>query len=79
MAPEYRPRMMVLVDGRVITGIRLRSSTSEVVRDSKGQNQSFPRGDIESMQELNTSFMPDGLSDLLTYRELRDLLAFLMR
>lgn len=79
MAPEYRPRTMVLVDGRVITGIRLRSSTQEVVRDRNGQNQSFPRDDIESMHELNTSFMPDGLPDLLTDRELRDLLAFLLK
>jgi putative heme-binding domain-containing protein len=78
MAPEYRPRAIVLHDGRTFTGIRLRSSTSEVIRDANGQNLSFPRDQIESMHELDTSFMPDGIVDRLTDRELRDLLAFLM-
>jgi hypothetical protein len=79
MAPEYRPRAIVLEDGRTFTGIRLRSSTSEVIRDANGQNLSFPRDEIESMHELNKSFMPDGIVDRLTDRELRDLLAFLMQ
>jgi putative heme-binding domain-containing protein len=77
MAPEYQPRTIVLKDGLTITGIRLRSSTSEVLRDVNGQNRSFNRDEIESMVESTTSFMPAGLANLLTIRELRDLLAFL--
>ena len=77
MAPEYRPRMMILKDGRVITGIRLRSSTREAIRDSNGQTQTFDRGEIETIRELDQSFMPEGMVHSLTDRELRDLIAFL--
>jgi len=77
MAPEYQPRTIELKDGHVVTGIRLRSYTSEVLRDVNGQNQIFPTGDIESITESSVSFMPAGLANLLTLRELRDLIAFL--
>ena len=77
MAPEYRPTMLLLRDGRTATGIRLRSSTREALRDKYGQNQTFDRSDIESIRELDQSFMPEGLVHTLTDRELRDLIAFL--
>ena len=79
MAPEYQPRTILLKDGRTFTGIRLRSSTKEAMRDANGQNQTFNRDDIESMMESSISFMPSGLVNSLTDRELRDLLAFLER
>lgn len=77
MAPEYQPRQVVLTDGRVFTGIRLRSSTKEAMRDTNGQNRTFDRDEIEAMYESKVSFMPTGAVDSLTMRELRDLLAFL--
>lgn len=77
MAPEYQPRTIVLKDGRVFTGIRLRSYTKEQIRDAHGQTRTFARGDVESMVDSSVSFMPSGLVDSLTNRELRDLLAFL--
>lgn len=77
MAPEYQPRTIQLRDGRTMTGIRLRSPTSEVLRDANGENRRFNRDDIESMVQSTTSFMPAGLASRLTLRELRDLLAFL--
>lgn len=77
IAPEYLPRTMTLKDGRQVTGIRLRSSTSEVIRDAHGQSLSFKKDDIAKIEELNTSFMPAGLIYTLTDRELRDLMAFL--
>ena len=77
IAPEYQPRTILLNDGRVFTGIRLRSYTKEQIRDANGQTRTFDRGDVESMVDSNVSFMPSGLVDLLTIRELRDLIAFL--
>ena len=77
MAPEYLPRTIVLNDGRTFTGIRLRSYTHETIRDTNGQNRTFDRNDIESMVESAISFMPTGLVNSLTIRELRDLIAFL--
>lgn len=77
IAPEYLPRLITLRNGEAHTGIRLRSSTNEVIRDVSGRSRSFKRDDIESMQELQVSFMPAGLPYGMTDRELRDLLAFL--
>ncbi len=77
MAPEYLPRTIILKDGRTFTGIRLRSSTKEAMRDANGQNRTFDRNDIESMVESTVSFMPTGVVNSLTNRELRDLIAFL--
>ena len=77
MAPEYLPRMIILNDGRTFTGIRLRSSTHEAMRDANGQNRTFNRNNIESMVESTVSFMPTGVVKSLTNRELRDLIVFL--
>ena len=77
MAPEYQPRTIILNDGRTFTGIRLRSSTKEAMRDANGQNRTFDRNDIESMIESTVSFMPTGVVNSLTNRELRDLIVFL--
>ena len=77
MAPEYLPRTIVLKNGKTFTGIRLRSSTKEAMRDANGQNRTFDRNDIESMIEGTVSFMPQEIANTLTLRELRDLIAFL--
>ena len=77
MSPEFRPSVVVLDDGRTFTGIRLRSWVNEVIRDQNGQNRTFSRDHVEAIQDLNQSFMPEGLEQTLTMRELRDLLAFL--
>lgn len=77
MSPEFRPSIIVLDDGRTFTGIRLRSWIHEVIRDANGQNRSFNLDEVEAISDHNMSFMPNGLEQMLTIRELRDLLAFL--
>ncbi len=77
IAPEFLPRQLDLKDGSSFTGIRLRSSTQEVMRDIYGQNRAFPLDQIVGVRELESSFMPAGLAFGLTDRELRDLLAYL--
>ncbi|HCO27472.1 MAG TPA: hypothetical protein DIT97_32395 [Gimesia maris] len=77
MAPEYQPRTIILTDGRTFTGIRLRSYVKETIRDAHGQNRTFDRSDVEMMVESPISFMPSGLVNSLTDREIKDLLAFL--
>ncbi len=77
MAPEYLPRTIVLKSGKTFTGIRLRSSTKEAMRDANGQNRTFDRNDIESMIEATVSFMPQDIVNTLTLREVRDLISFL--
>ncbi|QDT92175.1 PVC-type heme-binding CxxCH protein [Gimesia algae] len=77
MAPEYQPRTIILNDGRTFTGIRLRSYVKETIRDANGQNRTFDRNDVDMMVESPVSFMPSGLVNSLTDREIKDLLAFL--
>ena len=80
VAPEYRARTLVLTDGRVFTGIHLRTGGGgdvETLRDSHGQERKFPRAEIEMSGEVLTSLMPEGLVESMTDRELRDLIAFL--
>ncbi len=77
IAPQFMPRVILLKDGTVHVGIRLRSYTSEQIRDALGRNHTFKRDDVESIKDLSNSFMPTGLPLTMTDRELRDLLAFL--
>ena len=77
MAPQYQPRTIVLNDGRVFTGIRLRSYTAEAIRDAHGETKTFSRDEIDSIVESTVSFMPKGIASSLTIREFRDLVAFL--
>lgn len=80
VAPEYRTRILLLDDGSIFTGIHLRTGGGggfETLRDNQGKERRILRSEIESSRESNTSLMPDGLTDTLTDRELRDLVAFL--
>ena len=77
MAPEYQPRDLVLTDGSIHTGIRLRSYSKEQIRDSNGNTLTFGKDVVAEIRDLDRSFMPDGLVYSMTDRELRDLLAFL--
>ncbi|TWT61510.1 PVC-type heme-binding CxxCH protein [Rubinisphaera italica] len=78
IAPEFQPRTLLLKDGRIFTGIRLRSYTKEQIRDAHGQTRTFDKGDVELIRDSNVSFMPAGLVNTLTNREIRDLLEFLL-
>lgn len=77
MAPQYQPSLILLQDGRVVTGIRLRSWVKETIRNTKGENETYDRDDVEEIHPLSKSFMPEGLANLMTLTELRDLLEFL--
>lgn len=77
--PQYFPRMLVTDEGHVFTGIMLRDGGggTEFYRDHTGRERKFATASIVTRKELRTSLMPDGLIDLMTDREIRDLLAFL--
>src|SRR6056297_1715806 len=77
--PQYFPRMLLMEDGTVFTGLLLRDGGGgrEVYRDNSGKERAFETEHIVQRKELSTSMMPDGLIELMTDREIRDLLAFL--
>ena len=74
---NYHAMIVATDDGRVITGIRVRESDTELVlRDAEDQEVSIPLDTIEE-QGPARSLMPDGLVDPLTRAELVDLVRFL--
>jgi hypothetical protein len=77
--PQYFPRMLVTEDGQIFTGIMLRDGGGgkEFYRDNNGRERMFLTSQIAQRKELEKSMMPDGLTDGMTDREIRDLLAFL--
>jgi putative membrane-bound dehydrogenase-like protein len=77
VAPQFFASAIELEDGTTFTGILLRSSNTEVFRDSQGKERSFPKKDIVERKELKSSLMPIELWKHLTDNEIRDLLAFL--
>lgn len=78
IAPQYIHTTLELADGTTFNGILLRSSSVEVYRDATGKERTFKKDEIEDSKESKVSLMPNGLLNLLTDAELRDLLAFLM-
>ena len=75
----FRSTTVVLTSGRVLTGFS-RGFEGErlVLVDTKGQEQSIARGDIEEQVVSRRSPMPDNVAKLLTQQEFRDLLAYLL-
>jgi len=65
-------------DGRILNGFRVDQDERIVVlRGADGRNQVVERSQIEEMQAVQRSMMPDGLLKKLTAQEVRDLFAFL--
>ncbi|MBX9790338.1 MAG: c-type cytochrome [Pirellulales bacterium] len=78
LAPSFRMSTIALTDGRVINGVVLTKTadTWEVQTESKRELIAVP--DIDESAETNRSLMPDGLLDVLTADERRDLFGYLM-
>jgi putative heme-binding domain-containing protein len=65
-------------DGRSITGFRFDEDSSVVVlRGTDGNNVIVAKDDIELIQALPTSLMPEGILQKLTEQQRRDLFAYL--
>ena len=74
---NYHSTAVITKDGRVLTGIKLRETPSELVlRDSDGREVPVRRDNI-ARRTTGGSLMPSGLVDSLTRDELRDLIRFL--
>jgi putative heme-binding domain-containing protein len=65
-------------DGKVYTAMLVNTYLDEYTYlDAKGQQFKVNTRDVVETRPLPTSIMPDGLADMLTDQELRDLLAYL--
>jgi putative membrane-bound dehydrogenase-like protein len=78
VAPHYQVWQIETADGKVRTGMLVNTVLDEYTYlDAKGELFKLSTRDVVESQALPKSIMPDGLVDLLTDQELRDLLAYL--
>jgi len=67
-----------LKDGQEVTGVRVGESESVLtLGDAQGQSHALKKDQIEELQILELSIMPEGLESGLTDAEFADLVAFL--
>jgi putative membrane-bound dehydrogenase-like protein len=78
VAPHYQVWQIETDDGKVRNGMLLRTELDVYTYlDAKGEQFKLNTRTIVDSRAVPTSIMPDGLADLLTDGELRDLLAYL--
>ena len=78
VAPHYQTWQIETDDGKVRAGMLVKTELDQYTYlDAKGDFFKVNTRAIVENRALPTSIMPDGLPDLLTDRELRDVLAYL--
>src|SRR5262249_51617047 len=77
IAPSYQTVLLVLTDGRQLTGVKVAETEKTLtLADKDGKKHHLARADIEEQQRLSQSTMPEGLEKRLTEQEFIDLIAF---
>jgi putative heme-binding domain-containing protein len=78
IAQGYEMLTVNLNDGETVTGIRVgKTDDPLILRDAAGNETRHARETIASIDRSALSLMPDGLLQMLSRDEIRDLLAFL--
>ncbi len=76
---EFTQFKVLTRDGRVLTGlIDVQTPTTLMLRGADNQTTLLNRDDIELLQAMETSLMPDGLTEKLSDEEVRQLFAYVM-
>jgi putative heme-binding domain-containing protein len=74
----FRPAIVALQDGRVVSGIVQAESADELTLiNAQGQRQVIRKSEIEERRAGHASLMPDGLATGLSMRDFADLIAYL--
>jgi putative membrane-bound dehydrogenase-like protein len=74
----FEPVVVTTRDGKAYNGVIRKDAADELVlATGPGQEARIARSDVEEVQPSRVSVMPAGLEQLLTPRELADLVAFL--
>ena len=78
IAQNYDTYVVVTDEGKMIKGILARRSKETIVLyDASGAELRLRTDAIDEMEVSRRSLMPDGLLEIVTREELRDLLAYL--
>ncbi|HMC64459.1 MAG TPA: c-type cytochrome, partial [Gemmataceae bacterium] len=77
--PDYESVQVVTKKGIAIVGLRVNESNFSIqVREETGKFHSLLKSELEEVNVLKKSLMPDNVAELLTVKELHDLFAFLI-
>ena len=76
--PDHITYSVALVDGRVLSGTVRSSGATLRVGDSQGRETVFVQSDVEAMQPVPVSTMPEGLVQVLGAANVKNLLTFLL-
>jgi putative heme-binding domain-containing protein len=78
LVEDFRLSVLELDDGRVVSGVILEQTDRTVSVQTATEKLSLPRQSILRSRLSDLSLMPDGLLDVMTDDQVRDLLAYLM-
>ena len=74
----YQGYQAITNDGRIFQGVLQDQDAAQVtLLDAKAQPQRIARGELESLEPMANSLMPEGLLDKMNPQELRDLFSYL--
>ncbi|MCA9048110.1 MAG: DUF1080 domain-containing protein, partial [Planctomycetaceae bacterium] len=77
MAKEYRPTIIVTVDGRVVNGLVKAEDRNSVTLQTSDAEVTVPKNEIEERAESDKSMMPDDQLKQFRPHEVRSLIAYL--
>lgn len=77
--PDYRLSTITMKDGRALAGIIKSRSERVLTLQTPTEALTLAAADIGSITTSDRSFMPDGLLDVMSETQVRDLVAFLMQ
>jgi putative heme-binding domain-containing protein len=79
IAPHYQTWSIITADGRTRTGMLVNTYLDEYTYiDEKGNRFEVLATDVADVRAAKNSIMPEGLLDVLTDQEIRDLVAYLV-
>ncbi len=77
--PQYEAVQVVTNNGVTIVGLRVNETNFSIqLREENGRFHSFDKRDLEEVNVLKKSLMPENIAEQLTVKELHDLFAFLL-
>lgn len=77
--PQYEAVQVVTKKGVAIIGLRVNESNFSIqLREENGRFHSFDKRDLDEVNVLKKSLMPENIAEQLSVKELHDLFAFLM-
>ena len=75
---QFTTSVIALNSGRVITGVVVGQTENAITVQTDKEQLTLANDDIEQMRNSGKSLMPDGMLDVLTPEQVRDLFAFMM-